>query len=191
MEDNVRKSMSLKNKTKSMTMISLMTALICILGPITLAIPISPVPVSFVTLAIYFSVYILGMKRGVVSCLLYLLIGFIGVPVFSAFTGGAGRLVGPTGGYLIGYAFMALISGFFIERWQNQRIMQMIGMILGTLVCYLVGTAWLSIQAGMSFSAALAAGVLPFIPGDAVKIAAAFMAAPAVRKRLIKAGVFS
>lgn len=183
--------MSLKNKTKSMTMISLMTALICILGPITLAIPISPVPVSFVTLAIYFSVYILGMKRGVVSCLLYLLIGFIGVPVFSAFTGGAGRLVGPTGGYLIGYAFMALISGFFIERWQNQRIMQMIGMILGTLVCYLVGTAWLSIQAGMSFSAALAAGVLPFIPGDAVKIAAAFMAAPAVRKRLIKAGVFS
>lgn len=181
----------MKNKTKTMTIISLMTAMICILGPITLAIPISPVPVSFVTLAIYFAVYILGMRGGTVSCLLYLLIGFIGVPVFSAFTGGAGKLLGPTGGYLIGYVFMALISGFFIERWQNQRIMQMIGMLLGTLVCYLVGTAWLSIQAGMSFSAALAAGVLPFIPGDAVKIAAAFIAAPAVRKRLIKAGIFS
>ena len=81
-----------------MTIISLMTAMICILGPITLAIPISPVPISFVTLAIYLAVYILGMKKGAISCLLYLLIGFVGLPVFSAFTGGVGQLLGPTGG---------------------------------------------------------------------------------------------
>ena len=181
----------MKNKTKSMTIISLMTAMICILGPITLAIPISPVPISLVTLAIYFAVYILGMKKGAISCLLYLLIGFVGLPVFSAFTGGVGKLLGPTGGYLIGYVFMAVICGFFIERWQSNRIMQMIGMMLGTLICYLFGTIWLSIQAGMSFYAALGTGVFPFILGDIVKIVAALIAGPAIRKRLNRAGVYN
>ena len=174
-----------------MTKISLMTAIICILGPITLAIPISPVPISLVTLAIYFSVYILGMKKGAISCLLYLLIGFVGLPVFSAFTGGVGKRVGPTGGYLIGYVFMAVISGLFIEKWQTNRIIQMIGMMLGTLICYLIGTLWLSIQAGMNFYAALGAGVLPFIPGDMVKIVGALLAGPAIRKRLTRAGVYN
>lgn len=168
-----------------------MTAMICILGPITLAIPISPVPISLVTLAIYFAVYILGMKKGAISCLLYLFIGFVGLPVFSAFTGGVGKLLGPTGGYLIGYVFMAVISGLFIEKWQTNRIMHMIGMLFGTLICYLIGTLWLSMQAGMSFYAALGAGVLPFIPGDIVKIVVAFIAGPAIRKRLIRAGVYN
>ena len=68
--------------------------------------------------------------------------------------------------------------------------MQMIGMMLGTLICYLIGTSWLSIQAGMSCYAALGAGVLPFIPGDVVKIVAASIAGPAIRKRLIRAGVY-
>ena len=181
----------MKNKTKSMTSISFMTAFLCVFGPITLALPISPVPISFVTLAIYFSVYILGMKKGVISCLLYLLIGFVGLPVFSAFTGGVGQLFGPTGGYLIGYVFMAMICGFFIERWQTNRMMQMVGMLLGTLVCYLFGTVWLSVQAEMSFYVALGVGVFPFIFGDMAKIVIASIAGPAIRKRLARAGVYN
>ena len=177
------------NKIKSMTIISLMTAILCILGPITLPIPISPVPISFVTLVIYFSVYVLGMKRGTISCLLYLLIGFIGLPVFSGFTGGIGKLLGPTGGYMIGYAFMAMICGIFIDRWATKRVLHIIGMALGTLVCYLFGTVWVSMQAGISFYAALGVGVLPFILGDMVKIVAASIAGPMIRKRLIRAGL--
>lgn len=166
-----------------------MTAVLCIIGPITLAIPISPVPISLATLAIYFAVYILGMKKGTISCLLYLFIGFVGLPVFSSFTGGVGKLFGPTGGYLIGYIFMAVISGFFIEKWQKNRYMQILGMVLGTIVCYLFGTIWLSMQAGMSFLAALGVGVVPFILGDMVKIVAASIAGSEIRKRLIRAGL--
>lgn len=177
------------SKIKTMTIISLMTAILCILGPITLPVPISPVPISLITVAIYISVYVLGGKRGTISCLLYLLIGFIGLPVFSGFTGGVGRLLGPTGGYMTGYVFMAVICGFFIDRWAAKRVLHIIGMVLGTIVCYLFGTIWLSMQMGISFYAAVGMGVLPFILGDMVKIVIAVTVGPAIRKRLIHVGL--
>lgn len=179
----------LRNKTKEMIIISLMTAILCILGPITLPIPISPIPISMVTFVIYISIYVLGMKQGAVSCLLYLLIGIIGLPVFSGFTGGIGKLLGPTGGYMIGYVFMAMICGFFIDRWAAKRVLHIIGMVLGTIVCYLFGTIWLSMQMGISFYAALGVGVLPFILGDMGKIVPASIVGPMIRKRLIRAGL--
>ncbi len=178
-----------QGKTKTMTIVGLMTALTCILAPVSIAIPISPVPISLATLAIYFSVYVLGGKRGTISCVIYLLIGFAGLPVFSSFTGGVGKLLGPTGGYMIGYVFMALIFGFFIDRWATKYVLHIVGMVLGTIVCYLLGTVWLSIQAQISFYAALGVGVLPFIPGDIVKMIIAMAAGLAVRKRLRKAGL--
>lgn len=172
------------SKIKTMTMISLMTAVLCILGPITLPIPVSPVPISLITFIIYISVYILGRKQGTISCLLYLLIGFVGLPVFAGFTGGVGRLFGPTGGYIIGYVFMAVISGFFIEKWTAKRVWHIVGMVLGTMICYLFGTLWLSVQAGMTFYAALGVGVVPFLVGDSVKLVIASVAGPVIRKRL-------
>ena len=83
------------SKTYEMTVTALMTAVTCILAP--LSIPIGPVPISFTNLAIYLSLYLLGWKRGTISYLVYLLIGLVGVPVFSGFTGGIGKLAGPTG----------------------------------------------------------------------------------------------
>ena len=177
------------SKTKSMVIIALMAAVTCILGPLSLAIPISPVPISLTNLAVYFTVYVLDRKRGTISYLLYLLIGFAGVPVFSAFTGGPGKLFGPTGGYLIGFIFMAYICGFFIDKWPSKLYMHFIGMILGTAVCYLFGTVWLAYQAEMGFYAALGAGVIPFIPGDLVKIIIALIAGPVIRKQLRRAGL--
>lgn len=176
-------------KTKAMAIIGVMTAITCIMGPLTLAIPVSPVPISLTNFAIYITIYVLGTKRGTISYLIYLLIGFVGLPVFSAFSGGAGKLFGPTGGYLIGFIFMALICGFFIDKWAAKRYMHFIGMVLGTAVCYLFGTAWLAYQAGMSFAAALSAGVIPFIPGDLVKIGIALIIGPAIRKQLKRAGL--
>ena len=173
---------AMTSKTFTLTSIALMTAVTCILGP--LAIPIGPVPVSLTPLAVFLSVYILGTKKGTLATILYLLIGAVGVPVFSGFAGGLGKLAGPTGGYLIGFIFMALISGWFIFRFYDKVVIQFLGMLLGLAVLYAFGTAWLSISAGMSFGAALAAGVIPFIGFDIAKIIVAILLGRAVRKRL-------
>lgn len=167
--------------TKHLTLIGLMTAVTCILGPFSIPLPFSPVPISFTNLAVYLTVFVLGMKSGTISYIIYLLLGAAGLPVFSSFTGGLGKLAGPTGGYLIGFLFLALIAGFFIDHYPNKRSFAFAGMIAGTLVCYLFGTAWLSFQMNLSFKAGLAAGVLPYLPGDIVKIMIASLIGPKLR----------
>lgn len=175
-------------KTTTLALIGLMSAITCVMGP--LSIPLfNLVPITLLHLAIYFTIYILGMKKGTISYCIYLLIGLVGLPVFSSFTGGPGKLLGPTGGYLIGFIFLALISGFFIEKWGNNMLLCMVGMILGAIVCYTFGTIWLAYQAHMNFGAALWAGVIPFIPGDLVKIIIAMLFGPQIRNRLRKVGV--
>jgi len=198
--------MNTTGKTNTITQIALMAALQCIISPFAITFPFSPVPISLATLMLYISVYILGKKNAVISCGIYLLIGFVGIPVFSGFTGGIGKVLGPTGGYLIGYVFLVYICGWFVEWWNewpgknsvaNERnprcyigcFMQGIGMAMGTAVCYLLGTVWLSYQAGMDFMVALGVGVFPFILGDIVKIVAAVLIGINVRKRLVRAGV--
>ncbi len=146
---------------RRLTTVGLLTAVICLLGPFALNISfISPVPISLGTLGIYLAVSILGMKSGTLSVVVYILLGFIGVPVFTNFTGGAEKLLGPTGGYIIGYIFMALICGFFIDRWDGRFLICFLGMLLGTAVCYLFGTVWLALQMSLTFPRALATGVL-------------------------------
>lgn len=174
-------------KTKEITMIGLMAALTCIAGPLSLPLPFSPVPISLTNLAVYFAVYLLGMKRGTISYCVYLLLGLVGMPVFSAFTSGPAKILGPTGGYLIGFVFMAVICGWFVDRWNGKPVPRFIGMVAGTAVCYAFGTAWLAFQAKMSFGAALAAGVLPFLLGDAVKIILSIAVGMPVRVRVRKA----
>ncbi len=193
-----------KMTTYKMALIALMTALLCILGPLSLTLPFTPVPVSLATLAIYLAAFVLGWKGAGLSCLLYLLLGLLGIPVFSGYSAGAGKLFGPTGGYLAGYLFLALISGWFIETFQGKWHLHFIpaglmprlraagpllGMLLGTLALYLLGTGWLAYTAGMTFQKALMAGVIPFIPGDLAKMAIALGLGPTVQKRCKKAGL--
>ncbi len=165
-----------------MTLIGVMTAVTCILAPLVIPLPISPVPISFTNLAVYISLYVLGMKAGTISYLVYLLIGLVGVPVFSGFTGGPAKMAGPTGGYLVGFLFMALIAGYFIDRFSRNYVLQVLGMILGTAVCYLFGTVWLCIQMKLSFPAGLMAGVVPYLPGDAAKIVLAALVGPVLKR---------
>jgi len=177
-----------KQSTADLTLIGLMTAITCILGPLSIIIPISPVPISFTNLAIFFSAIILGWKKGTVSFLVYLLIGFAGVPVFSSFTAGPGKLLGPTGGYLIGFIFLAIIAGFFVDKFPDKIYMYVLGMALGMVVTYILGSAWLAYQAHMSFQASLFAGVIPYIPGDIIKIIIATVIGTTVKKQVKKAG---
>jgi len=190
-------------KTNSLTKIALMAALLCIISPFAITFPFSPVPISLATLMLYLSVYIVGKKDAVISCGIYLLIGLVGIPVFSGFTGGVGKVLGPTGGYLIGYLFLVYISGWFVERWSSKQdmnramslgrrfiyLLQGLGMLLGTAVCYLFGSLWLAYQAGMDIITALGVGVLPFIVGDIVKIVLGVVAGNAVKKKLVRAGL--
>jgi len=170
----------------TITRVALATAVLCILGPISFTLPISPVPISLGILGVFFAVYVNGWLWGTVSCILYLLLGFVGVPVFSAYTGGVTKLFGPTGGYMIGYIFLALIAGFLISKFENKIPLHVLGMILGTLVCYALGTAWLAFSTQMGFTAALMAGVIPFIPADALKMVIAILVGIPVRKGIKK-----
>ena len=176
-------------QVRQLTLAGLMTAVICILAPLSLQIPVSPVPVSLGFLAIYFAVSVLGMKLGTLSVVIYILLGLAGLPVFTGFTGGPGKLFGPTGGYIIGYLFMAPICGFFIDKWGDKLLLSFAGMILGSAVCYLFGTVWLAYQGSYTFPQALAAGVLPFIPADLIKMVVAVTIGRQLRRRLHKAGL--
>ncbi len=173
-------------KLYQMSMTALLTAVICVLSP--MVIPIGPVPITLANLAMYLAVYLLGAKWGTMSCLVYVLIGAAGVPVFAGFTGGAGKLFGPTGGYIAGYVLMALISGRVIEV-SRRRGLQIVGLVAGTAVCYALGTAWYCLSMECSAAAALGLCVFPFIPGDLVKIGAASVIGPMLRDRLSKAGL--
>ncbi len=177
----------MKLTVREMTSIALFTAVTCILAP--LSIPIGPVPITLTNLVLYFSIYMLGTRDAAVSYLIYLLLGFVGLPVFSGFTGGPGKLFGPTGGYLIGFIVMIIIAGILIPKAKGRRGVEGIVFAAGTVIVYLLGTIWLSYSAGMDFRAALFAGVIPFIPGDAVKIILAVIFAPMLVKRLEKSGI--
>ena len=171
----------MKTKTSSMTRIALMAAVMCIVGPLT--IPIGAVPLSLNTLVILLAVYVLDTREGTAAVLIYLLIGAIGLPVFSGFQGGFAKIAGPTGGYLLGYILLALIAGVFIHRFYDIIWLQFLGMCLGTLVLYLSGTAWLAHVAGMTFKDALTVGVIPFIPGDISKILISTALGRAINRR--------
>ena len=179
--------MSRKTKTLDMTTIAVMAALICVAGPLT--IPAGPIPLSLATFAVYLAGSVLGRKKGTIAVGLYLLIGIIGVPVFSGFSGGFQKLAGVTGGYLIGYLPCAYMSGEGSEKreqigWWYHPLM----MIAGTALLYLVGTVNFMLHTGNGLGAALALCVVPFLIGDAVKIAAATLLTVPVRKavKLIK-----
>ena len=169
-------------KVRDMTLTAVTAALICIAGPLTIAV--GPVPLSLATFAVYLAGAILGKKQGTIAAGLYLVIGIIGVPVFSGFSGGFQKLAGVTGGYLIGYLPLAFLSGLGAERAEREgrRWILPAMMVIGTALLYVIGTAWFMIQTGNALGAALSMCVLPFLPGDAAKIIAATLLTVPVRK---------
>ena len=167
---------------KQMSLAAIMTAVTCILSPISLNI--GPVPISLGTFAVSLSVCILARNLGMLSYLLYLLLGFVGLPVFSNYGAGVEKLLGPTGGYLIGMIFLAFIGGFAVEKFSKSPIKQYLGLMLGIAFCYLLGTLWLGKVLSMDFGKALSVGVIPFILPDAIKVLLALVLGKKIRGRL-------
>ncbi len=149
-----------------------------------IAIPIGPVPIVLQNLFIMLAGLLLGGRWGLISVGIYLLAGAVGMPVFAGGAGGVGKFVGPTGGYLLGFAAAAYLIGMLSQRGRGTVVADVLAMIAGTLVIYLFGVAWLQVVTGMSIAKAVAVGMLPFLIGDALKIAAAVPIARALRPML-------
>ncbi len=163
--------------------VSLITAVLCVVGPI--AIPIGDIPVSFTNLALLLAVYVLGAKLGTISCLLYLLLGIAGLPVFSGYAGGMAKLTGPTGGYLIGFIFLTYISGLFIQKSNCNLFWSMVGMLLGMAALHIFGTGYYMHLTGCTFWQAVIVCKEPvFIFVDFIKILLAAFTGREIRKRL-------
>lgn len=152
----------------NLAQVALFAAVISIIAP--LAIPLGPVPISLGTLGVYLSILLIGKKKSLAAVGLYLLLGFVGLPVFANYSSGPEVLLGPSGGYLIGYLLIVLVSSLVIRDNNQSRIKTFLALGLGTVFCYFLGTLYLSYQASLDFKASLLVGVLPFIPGDTLKI---------------------
>ena len=166
-----------------------MTAYASLLAALTavgafIAIPVGPVPIVLQNLFVYLSGLLLGSRWGLAAVGVYLLAGLCGLPVFSGGRGGIGHLVGPTGGYLLGFLPAVYIIGRVTEKAGNKDLAGVLAMLAATAVIYCLGVSWLKILSGMTFAKAMAVGMVPFLIGDAVKIAAAAALAKTLRKTM-------
>lgn len=171
----------------SQTMTGVMAALIAAVSPF--AITIGPIPLSFCTLMLYLTPYVLGWRRSAGATLIFILLGVVGMPVFTGFQGGIGKVLGPTGGYIAGYIPLAILTGLAIQFFPKNRGLQFLGMVAATVVLYALGTVWFCVQSQSDLQKALGLCVLPFIPGDLIKMVVAMILGPELRKRLEKAGI--
>ena len=159
---------------KSLARMAICTALIVVCSWLT--VPFT-VPFTMQTFAIFFTVCLLGPWQGMISILVYILLGAVGVPVFAGFKGGIAVLFDKTGGYIIGYLLSALLTSWLIHRKESNFLRSCLAMVAGVAVCYVFGTAWFMVLTGTPLWTSLTWCVLPFLPGDAVKILlAAFLA---------------
>lgn len=163
--------------TRKIAFGALFSALIAVCSWIAIPVPSTSISFTLQTFAVLIAASLGGWKTGTASVLCYILIGAVGAPVFSGFRGGVGVLAGVTGGYIIGFVLTALIVGAARDVFGMKTAPLAAAMILGVIVCYAFGTAWFCIicEGEMTFGSALSICVLPYMPFDAIKIAAALI----------------
>lgn len=172
-----------KLKTRDLTLIGMFTALTVLLSQLSIPLPFTPVPMNLAMLSIFVGGGVLGSLKGMLSQIIYVLLGAIGLPVFANFTSGLGILVGPTGGYIAGYILAAFVIGAL--KGEKERSMGIYALIMGVglLICYSLGTIWFMLVTKTGFFATLLMCVFPFLIGDFIKI----LLASFLVKRLEKA----
>ena len=171
-----------KTKTLDMVYIGLMACLMAICSWISIP---TVVPFTLQTMGVFLAGGLLGGKRGSLAVLVYMLLGAVGLPVFSGFKGGIGALLGTTGGYIVGFLFTALIMWAMEKIPGNQTLVTSASMVLGLLACYAFGTVWFVVvyartTGPVGLWTALGWCVFPYIIPDLAKMALAL----ALRKRL-------
>ena len=145
------------------------------------------VPFTMQTFGVFMAVLVLGGRRGLSAVVVYLLLGAVGLPVFSGFRGGLDVLLGTTGGYIVGFLGLALVYWFLTARLGNALWVRVLGCVLGLAVCYAFGTVWFlaayaAATGPIGVWTALGWCVFPFLLPDALKLALALAAARRVEK---------
>lgn len=174
--------------TYDMVYIAVFTVVLAICSWISIP---TQIPFTFQTFGVFMAVGVLGGRRGTLTVLVYLLLGAVGIPVFSGFRGGVGILLSANGGYLIGFLFSAIVM-WGIEKilagiWKKSPIILFFSMLIGLLTCYLFGSVWfMAVYAKTTgaegFAAVLGWCVIPFIIPDLIKVSLAFMLAKKMRR---------
>ncbi len=160
-------------KIKTMVYIALMAAILSIVSPISIPLA-GGVPISLATLAVMLAGALLGKKWGTLSVFIYLCLGCIGLPVFAGYSAGFANVIGPTGGYLLGYLFLSFITGWIYQDiGKKKKGFLVLGILFGEFALYLLGTIWFMWVSKTTLLASLTWCVFPFIPGDLLKIACA------------------
>lgn len=152
---------------------------VALTAQIRIPLPFTPVPITGQTLGVLLVGGLLGTRSGAAALLLYLLMGFVGLPFFTGGASGIEQLFGATGGYLVAFPIAAALVGWLAERgWDRRFSTTVAAMLLGNLVIYVLGAGWLAFGVGLGLGKALTLGVLPFLIGDAIKMALAGVALP-------------
>ncbi len=177
-------------KIKDIVLIALFSAIIVVCSFITIP---AVVPFTLQTFAVFLCLNILGAKKGIISILIYILLGIVGLPVFSGFNGGIGVLLNVTGGYIVGFVFSALIFWVITSAFnkKTRKFIKILASFLGLIGCYIFGTLWyvlLNIKNGdtISFISALTICVLPFIIPDVLKIVLSVVISEKINKFITK-----
>ncbi|MGE7090541.1 biotin transporter BioY [Lysinibacillus sp. NPDC048646] len=174
-----------KSHTYNYVLAAFGAAIIAVLAQVTIPLPL--IPITGQTLAVGLIVTILGTKLGTISVFLYILLGAAGMPVFSGMSGGFAILVGPTGGYIVGFLVTAIIMGLYLDKFGITIVHAVIANIIGMAVTLTFGTVWLKILADLSWTAAFMGGVAPFIVVGILKAVIAAWLGVVVRRRLEQA----
>ena len=164
---------------------ALLAALLAVISPFY--IPLYGVPLTLSTFGVYLCALLAGGGWGTAAVGIYLLLGAVGIPVFSGFTGGFQVFAGPTGGFLLGYLPCVLLAGWLCQHFGQKPFLWGLSLLCGTVLLYACGTAWYMAHANLSLRIALLTCVVPFLPWDAVKLVAAVSLAYPVKKTLQRA----
>lgn len=173
-----------RSKTYDMTYIAIFAVIMSICAWISIP---AQVPFTLQTFGVFLTVSVLGGKRGTIAVIIYILLGAIGLPVFTGFAGGVGVLFGTTGGYIVGFLFSALVMWAFEKIPGRRSVIRIVSMLAGLLACYAFGTAWFMVlyaktTGSVGLMTVLGWCVIPFIIPDLIKIALAYMLTGRIRK---------
>lgn len=157
------------NKTLEMTRLALLIAMNCISAYLIIPLPFSQSPIALQTLIVNLVAFLLTPKQAFITMFAYILIGLIGIPVFTGGTAGPAKIFGPTGGYIWGFLIAAVLIAWLKGKTYNFKRFALVGIIIGIPVIYLCGAIQLKLLTGMNWQAVILTGVLPFIPLDIVK----------------------
>lgn len=173
-----------KSKIQDFLYSALFAALICVLAAVVIPLPFTPVPISGQSLGVMLAGCILTPRQAGLSLLVFLLLGAVGLPVFAGFNGGIGIIIGPRGGYLIGYMLGAIVIALLKGNGQKWWRLALANIIGGMGVVYLIGLPWLDFFTNIGLTKAIYAGLLPFLICDSLKVIIATILALAINKRL-------